>query len=216
VVNGDFEQTSNGIGEFDHNTSATGWTSTGYNFIFNPSSVDSTGSPGRYSPTSLWGPGNGANNGLTASPTGGNFASGDGAYLTAPITQTITGLVVGQSYTLSFDWAAAQQYGYYGATTSQWNVSLGDASFSTVVYQLPSQGFSGWMHETRTYTATGSSAVLSFLAAGTPSGLPPFALLDGVSLSSNAPASSVPEPGGSALVLAGLGLLGWVARQRKR
>jgi hypothetical protein len=216
VINGDFEQTTNGLGQFDYQTQAVGWSSSGYNFLFSPTTVDTTGTVGYYGPTELWGPNNGANNGLTGSPTGGNFAGADGAFWVAPITQTITGLVVGQTYELSFDWAAAQQYGYDGDTTSQWTASLGSQSFSTAVYNLPNHGFSGWMHETYTYTATATTEVLSFLATGTPNGLPPFALLDGVSLTAtNSPAavSAVPEPETLAMMLAGLAAIGTTARR---
>jgi len=38
------------------------------------------------------------------------------------------------------------------------------------------------MSQSFTYTATATSEVLSFLAAGGPSGAPPFVLLDGVSI----------------------------------
>lgn len=212
VVNGDFEQTTNGLGQFNYRTQATGWTSNGYNFLFNSATMDTTGTQGSYGAVELWGPNNGSNNGLTGSPTGGNFVAADGAFEVSPITQTITGLVVGQSYQLDFDWAAAQQYNFSGPTTSQWTASLGSQSFSTAVYNLPNHGFSGWMHQTYTYTATSTSAVLSFLATGTPSGLPPFALLDGVSLTA---VSAVPEPSVSVMMLAGFAALGAVARRRR-
>jgi hypothetical protein len=51
------------------------------------------------------------------SPTGGNFIAidGDPAY-NASISQTIAGLTVGDTYSLSFDMAAAQQKGTTGNT----------------------------------------------------------------------------------------------------
>ena len=58
-----------------------------------------------------------------------------------------------------------------------------------------------------TFTATGSSELLSFLSVGTPTGLPPIATLDGVSL------TLVPEP--AALGLLGVGLVGLVAVRRR-
>lgn len=56
---------------------------------------------------------------------------------------------------------------------------------------LPSQApVTGWTQEALTFTADASTQVLSFLAVGTPNGLPPFALLSGVSVN----AVTVPEP----------------------
>lgn len=208
VANGDFETTTNGVGQINAHTVATGWTSTGYNFLFAPNTADTTGT---YGGLTLWGPGKGAANGLVNSPTGGNFLAADGAYGVAPISQTITGLVAGKTYDLGFYWAAAQQSGYTGLNTEQWIVSLGGQTISTSVYNNASHGFSGWMHESFTYTATSTSEVLSFLARGTPTGEPPFSLLDGVSLTAN-----VPEPSTTALIVGGLVLLGCASRLRRR
>lgn len=94
------------------------------------------------------------------SPDGGNFVAIDGVQTySTPLVQILTGLVVGSRYQVFFYQAAAQQSGFNGATTDQWQVSL-----------------------------------------GTPSGMPPFALLDGVSV------TQTPEPG--TCMLLGLGLLG--------
>lgn len=211
VVNGGFETTTNGAGQIDANTKATGWTSTGYNFVFAPGTATTTGANGIYGNMKLWGPGTGAANGFTDSPLGGNFLAADGAYMTQPIQQMINGLVVGQKYDLSFYWAGAQQSGYNGAQTEQWQATLGNQSFSTAVYQNTSHGFSGWMLQTFTYTATSSSEMLSFLAHGTPTGVPPFSLLDGVSLT-----AQVPEPSSVALMLAGLAVLVGASRLQRR
>jgi hypothetical protein len=214
VVNGDFEQTTNGAKEFNSDTTAVGWTSTGYNFLFAPGTADGAGSYTSQfnSYLKLWGPGTGANNGLTStSPTGGNFAAADGAYEVAPIQQTINNLIIGQRYDVGFYWAAAQQSGFNGAQTEQWKVSLGNNTLSTAVYSNPSHGFSGWMHETFSFTAYAGSEVLSFLAVGTPSGVPPFSLLDGVTMN-----AQVPEPASWALVMvAGIGLVATTMRRRR-
>ena len=184
-----------------------GWSSAGYNFAFLPTSTVATGTYGNlslYSTTTT--PSNSFNN---ASPTGGNFIGADGAYGTAPITQTINGLATGATYAVSFAWAAAQQTGFTGATTEQWKVTLGSSTQNTNVVGIASTGFSGWMNQTFNFVATSSSEVLSFLANGTPTGVPPFALLSNVSL------TKVPEPASATLMItAVVGLIG-IARRRR-
>nr|WP_198979952.1 PEP-CTERM sorting domain-containing protein [Herbaspirillum sp. ASV7] len=216
VTNGGFENITNGAGKFNTSsgglagtTVATGWTSTGYAFIFTPGSADTTGAgPGHLK---LWGPGDGSNNGLTGSPTGGNFLASDGVYQIGAIQQIINGLVIGQSYQLSFDWAGAQQYGFTGPTTEGWQVSLGAQTFNTPTISNVNHGFTGWRNQTFTFTATGVSEVLSFLATGSPNGLPPFSLLDSVSL------VAVPEPGSVPMMAIGaLALAAVVARRRRQ
>ena len=209
VTNGGFELTTKGSGQMGFNTDATGWTTTGYNFIFAPGTADTTGATGQYGGLTLWGPGTGSNNGLPkTSPTGGNFVAADGAFQTAPITQTINGLIIGKSYTVGFDWAAAQQSGFNGDTTDQWVVALGTETHSTSVVNNVSHAFSGWQHQNLNYVATSGSEVLSFLANGTPTGVPPFAVLDGVSL------EQTPEP--TAMVALFAGMIGLMLFVRRR
>jgi hypothetical protein len=212
VTNGSFEITSNGNGQLGYNTTATGWTTNGYNFIFAPGTADTTGAAGSDGTVRLWGPGDGSSNGLPAtSPDGGNYVAADGAYEVGAIQQTINGLTPGDSYTVGFWWAGAQQDGFNGATTEQWQVSLGSQTQSTAIVNNPSHGFTGWTYQTFTYTAASSSEVLSFLAAGTPDGVPPFAVLDGVSLY-----ASAPEPSSWMMVIGAVGLVGGVRRLRSK
>jgi hypothetical protein len=214
VVNGDFTELSAGPGEIDVDTTVTGWSGNGgYNFVF-ANANDSTGTA---SPISLWTGTNGGAvsntwNGLTASGAG-NFAAMDGDYITEPLTQTITGLTVGDTYTLSFNYAFAQQTGFFGDTVQSLTASLG--SFSDTLpsggFSLPSQGFSGWSTFSTTITATSTSETLSFLAAGNLP-VPPFALVSDVSLT-----GSVPESSTWAMMLVGFGGLGFAAfRSRRR
>jgi hypothetical protein len=211
ITNGGFETVTGGTtGQLGYNgLTATGWSSTGYNFLYAPGTADTTGGNGVDGIVKLWGPGDGSANGLTASPAGGNFVAADGAYEVGAITQTMTGLTVGNVYQVGFWWAGAQQSGYNGITTDKWVVGFGSSTQSTAVVTDPSHGFTGWMYATFNFRADATNDVLSFLAVGTPSGEPPFSLIDGVSV------TSVPEP--STLVLVGLGLLGCgVAKARRR
>lgn len=217
VVNGGFESTTlNTSAEFGGRYSAqqvTGWTTNGYNFVVQPGAADTTGMDSEYGPNSvsLWGPNNGSNNGLPASsPLGGNYLAMDGAYFQDPVSQVINGLVAGQNYVVTFYWAGAQQHGFDGATTEQFAVSLGGQTQYTAVLNNASHGFTGWQQENMKFTATSSSETLSFLAIGTPAGVPPFSLLDGVSV------SSTPEPSSLALLATGLCGTGTFLRRRLR
>jgi hypothetical protein len=215
VKNGGFEQTtttgSAQIGTAGVNgQNAVGWTTTGYNYLFTPGTADTTGANGEFGNLQLWGPSNGSANGLTAtSPAGGNFLALDGAFDVAPVQQTLFGLTPGQSVTVTFYWAGAQQHTFDGENTEQMQVSLGDQTQSTSVYDNSNHGFSGWQQETMTFTATSDSEVLSFLAVGTPSGVPPFTLLDGVTAM-----AATPEPSSIAFMLTGLAGVGGMMRTR--
>src|SRR4051794_37066523 len=125
IVNGGFEDTINitppdypsgdpglagngGLGMPDYNIRLSGWSSpdvsyvngTGYNFVFSFPTADTLGSPGYNGYIGLYGPGNGFNNGLVASPDGGKFVGADGdTRYHGPLQQTITGLAPGGTYT---------------------------------------------------------------------------------------------------------------------
>ena len=219
VVNGDFETLSNpGVSsEFgDRYTSqqVTGWTTNGYNYVFLPGKADTTGGAGEYGNLQLYGPNNGGTSCTpgpclpATSPTGGNYVAADGAFGVGAINQTVTGLTVGAGYLLTFYWAAAQQSGFSGVTTENWTVSFGSSNYQTATVTNPDKGFTPWRQERVAFVASSTSQVLSFLAAGTPSGQPPFSLLDGVSL------TLAPEPATWLVMIVGIG--GIVAFTRRR
>lgn len=226
VTNGSFES-NGGTGQAQYNTSLAGWNvqplNTSYVFVFNPqtgttsgTSADNAGAAGEYDHVpfpnlKLWGPGDGSNNGLSNSPDGGAFIASDPEYQNSAITQTINGLVAGQGYNLEFYFAGAQQFGYDGITTEGWHVSLGGSSQDTATLVNANHGFTGWNKATMFFVADSTSETLSFLATGGPSSsLPPFALLDGVSL------SGAPEPTTWALMIMGFGGIGAMARSKRR
>jgi len=179
-----------------------GWTTTGYNFVYAPSTVDEgTGTggtfsgqpkeaPGEYNVNGfgnqyMWGSHNGGTvawGGAGTIPGGGDFIAADGTFQAGPITQTISGLTAGESYALKFNWGAAQQQSYNTNTSEWWKVSLGGQTEYTSTFSLTTGSFSGWMADTMYFTATNSSETLSFMAGGTPNGQPPFSLLTNVSL----------------------------------
>jgi hypothetical protein len=151
------------------------------------------------------------------SPDGGAFVGLDGdPGFSGPLTQVISGLTVGETYQLSFYWAGAELSNRTGYQTIQLTGSLGGDPFATPVYTNANLAgtpgsFSGWTLETFDFTANATSEALSFLAVGSPAAnLPPFALLDGVSL------TAVPEPSTWAMMLVGFSGLGYAAYRRRR
>jgi hypothetical protein len=186
----------------------TDWTGSGlYDFgveVDAPGTADNVSDPGIpvYGPFPAHGPSGNNNNFIEA--------DGDPSY-SFSFNQTISGLTVGQNYTVSFNQAAGQQSGNLrGATTEQWQVSLGSDTQLSAVMNTPSQGVFPWESQTLTYTASSASEVLSFLAVGTPSGAPPMVFLDGVDME-----ASVPEPS-ALMLLAGVGTVIAIGRVGRR
>lgn len=151
------------------------------------------------------------------------------------LSQQLTGLLPNTTYQLSFLTAATQQSngGVSGRTMDYWNVKLGseptqttstitNPSLSFTGYD-PSAGcnspstdpnFPGWCSETLFFTTpnttlTPADELLTFLAVGTPTGCPPFALLADVNT------VAVSEPASLLLMVAGLVALAGFRRQRR-
>jgi len=144
-------------------------------------------------------------------PLTGNFVALDGdSNYNGPLTQMISGLTAGATYTLTFDWAAAQYADRTGPTTEQLVATIGGDSFSTAVKNNASQSSTGWFDESFTFKASGSNELLSFLSIGTPNGMPPVALLDNVSIT-----GGVPEPATWGMMLVGVAGVGAIMRRRR-
>ena len=217
IQNGDFA-TNGGNGQFNFNTTAAHWyvptgsNDSGYAFLYQNGTADTSGAIGEYGNTQLWGAGNGGLNTIANPPSGAPaFVALDGDFQNKPLNQDISGLVVGGSYVVHFDYAYAQQSGFNGDTDQHLTVSLGGQSFDTPTGTNPSHGFTGWYSTDLTFTATSANETLSFLAYGNLP-VPPFALVTGVTLTGPA----VPEPSTWAMMLGGFGGLGLAARLRRR
>jgi hypothetical protein len=206
VQNGGFETTTL-TGSGDPNGTTANWSFPGFPaaHIFFPGTADALSDI-----SAMWGPANGSSNGLpTTSPSGGNFLVQDANFLQTPISQTINGLTPFTPYTLTFEWGVGQWYYALPAPVyAGWDVTLGATTLSTGTITIPWQGFSGWFTQTMTFVPTSATEVLSFLSIG--GGDPPYALLDGVTL------SAVPEPAAWVLMLVGFGGVGFVSRARVR
>lgn len=141
--------------------------------------------------------------GWTFSSNGGNFVlmDGDPTYH-GTLSQSVS-VVQGHSYEISFEQAASQFQFYSGATTEQWQVCLGGQCQLSALMNNASKGFVPWENQTLTFTAsTTGSELVSFMSVGTPNGLPPVVLLDGISM------EEVPEPSAILLTAGGLVMLG--------
>ena len=235
VTNGSFESFTNtanpgvasqlgsGTGGY---TALTGWTvgANTYGFLMAPGVADSKSSTGgSYSPQygsymRLWGTNNGGVGVIpTSSPDGGNYVVLDAAdgYRGTGISQVLTGLTVGQKYTVSFNWASGQQYGYNNPSDTPYTndalqVTFGSQVQTTATEYNVNHGFTDWSKQTFTFTADATSDTLNFLAMSTSGGLPPMVLLDGVNV------AAVPEPASLALVGLGLTVAAVANRVRRR
>ncbi len=208
VTNGSFEtgyvkNTQFGA-DFASGVGPTGWTSastSGYNLYFDGKTATTIDAASQYGGSQKF-----YSSFTGASPDGGKFVAldGDTSYHGA-LTQSISGLTAGKSYDLKFYWGGGQFDNRTGPTTERLDVSLGDMTQSTATLPNVSQGFTGWKTAFMTFKATAGTETLS---QGTPSGLPPIAVLDGVSL------NAVPEPATWAMMLVGFGFVGFATRRR--
>gem|GEM_PF-769809 len=170
---------------------------------------------------------------LAVDPSYQNTTTLSGATIAASAWTTMSNLVTGATYVVKFQAASAQQATYSLDSTPNpsigWTVAeytgTGTAPACTPpntggtlcqaapTIALTNHGFSGWAQQQVTFVAAATQMTLAFIASSNVgSGQPPFALLDGVTVT-----QQVPEPASAALLLAGLGgLLGLRRRASKK
>ena len=210
VQNGDFTQTNTTVSsEFGSRYSSVtlnNFTTAGYNFVFIGSQRTANSEFGKNNVT--------LPSSITNAPGGGNILALDAeSGYAGAVTQSISGLVVGQTTDISFYYAGTEQVGYTGPTYTQLSVSLGGETKLAPQINLPTAGgFSGWTLQTLSFTPTATTETLSFLTKGGPNGAPPFTLISNVSAS--VPTATTPEP--SSLALLSTGLFGVAGFMRSR
>ena len=127
------------------------------------------------------------------------------------VTQTISGLTVGDTYSLSF-WSMSN---HDGVGLQDWTVSFGTQT-QTGLQTTPNAGDTGtWVQSSMNFTAGSTSQALTFLAQYLPGSVPEMLNLDGVVLKDVTVTSSVPEPASWAMLLAALGGALTVVRLRR-
>ncbi|WP_341209579.1 PEPxxWA-CTERM sorting domain-containing protein [uncultured Sphingomonas sp.] len=235
VKNGNFEDLTNGFGQVVINgngsqlttgtnvTSATSWyapriNGNGYPGLFFTDNGVSRGYNYAYDTTNRYLFGTTSWDG-TSSQGGSYLVMAAADYVTSvgTLSQKIDGLTVGQSYDLSFSWAAAESKSLYGSNEAAYRASISamidGQTYATPTANVAAAGFGGWTTAVYSFTYRGGSDVLSFQAAGSPAYAQPMVLLDGVSL---ALTPSVPEPATWAMMLIGFSMVAGVARYRRR
>lgn len=191
VVNGSFEQVQ--IATLSTNPlDIPGWTHTGVQgdaLLWAIGYADGSGS-------------------VTVAGEGRQFVTAGAGYLQNPNigtwSQTVTGLTAGNTYDLSFMLSAEANF----SGVQFVDVGASGTSLATQQFTAPlgaTNYWSGWTGYSVSFVAGGASTTLSFSSNTS------FDVgIDNISLT----AVAVPEPETYALMLAGLGVVGWAARRR--
>jgi hypothetical protein len=196
--------------------------SQGYNFVYANGVTTANGSEGN---VTMQGLPSGEGTGAYLALDGDYNTLNSGPLANQPIAvgTELTGLTVGNSYTLTYYAADDQQTGYSGDTkddvtacvgavaTLEANPEAGTCASTGVVddsNKNPSPNTTPFLaYSNLTFTAASSTELLTLLDVGQPAGnAPAFALIDGLSLANNGPLPPTPEP--SSLLLLSTGLIG--------
>jgi choice-of-anchor C domain-containing protein len=123
------------------------------------------------------------------------------------IFQRLTGLTVGRTYRVGFDLAGNPLGGpaTYGLATTTSGAQVTNLTVDVTAANSPTN--MGWTRQFVTFVAVASNQNFSFLGR---SDGPYGAVIDNVKI------NAVPEPKGWALLILGFGLVGLVARHRRR
>ncbi|MGC4014126.1 MAG: hypothetical protein QM755_06340 [Luteolibacter sp.] len=207
VVNGEFQDgAATPPNEFATSSTVPGWTITPMNIDFGSYVMASgeTAVPYGYPNYTLL---PGAN---FTRPDNGQYFLMDSGLEYGILSQQITGLVVGQTYLLTFDQSLMHLTAELGdpeSTYVQVTMSDGVNTFTQNSATMSDDGTHSvdWMTQTMTFTATAATQTLSFTGIGT--GGPPQLGLDSISL------VAIPEPG-AALLCSLLGVLSLFKRKR--
>jgi PEP-CTERM motif len=216
IKNGDFTLLTSGLGQITAGagiTTALDWTTTGYSIVEHIANVPVRTQYAATPDFTLWDKANGGASTWNGMAPIGNFLAMAADFRTEEVSQTVSGLTLGKTYVLDFDYAFAQQRSlngllYNGPTTQMLTAWDGATKiFTSPTEHLANHGFAGWDAESLRFTAT--SNVISFLASGSPA-VPPFTLVSDVSL------TAVPEPATWAMMLLGFAGLGYAGFRSTR
>ena len=128
------------------------------------------------------------------------------------ITQLISGLDVGATYTLTF-YSMTNHDAFDAAARQDWVVSFG--SDTQTGQQTHYTGTADWVQSSLVFTAHAAAQALTFAAEYLPGSFPEMLNLDGIVLTKTA--AAVPEPSSGALFIGGLlaaGAAVWRRRAR--
>lgn len=141
------------------------------------------------------------------SPDGGTWVGigADGSF-SESFAQTVTGLIVGVEYTLS--WYAGN-FGYAPLNYSSANAIRATLNGVVVGTGATLLADSDWVYESVNFVATSNSQVLAFQLD---TGAKAYMSIDGIAITT----AVVPEPASMGLLLAGLACVGWGAKRRHR